>query len=714
MLAEPRATFELSRNDLVSTRWAFGGRNDPPLTDAFRFGSSGYIENYQHDNEVTWNLVGGILEIYQRSGHLMWASERIFQSAEGRRCIALKTPFDPNVEFVLAERKAALSTADFLFPKDLQVTPTQLQRILLIGSCLTTLYHEEFSRRFRGVAFDYVPFNFAGDLPHAPPAPIAGYDFQYLQLPIRSVLSDRIIWASRFNEAGFAEEILADGRNLIDVMLSSAMSYNRAHGLLSLVANFFVPQMSAAPSLRASHSSLDLAHIVRQLNEYLAKAVDGYKNAYLVDVNAVGDSIGKQYVLDDMIYFYSHGGVSLQPDIDLRASWRIEPVPPMAEFYESKRDEFTQAVFDQMVATYRTVRQVDQVKAVIFDLDNTLWRGQLAEHYRPEDSTWPPADGWPMGIWEAIHHLRSRGVLVAVCSRNDQKTVESYWANAVRPEFVSLQDFASVKINWLPKADNVQAICDEFGIKPKSVVFVDDNPVERAAVKAAHPEIRVIGSNPYLTRRILLWAPETQVAALTSESTRREDMVRKQIAREETRAAMTREQFLASLGCTVTFARISSTGQAEFGRALELINKTNQFNTTGKRWSYAEIGQFLSAGGTLLSFKVSDRFADYGLVGVLLIDGSSIVQFVMSCRVLGMEVESAAVAYAAASIRSSAAGVVTAPLIETPDNTPCRNVYAKSGFTVSERSSGTHLFLLAPEATVELPAHIKVGSQPCA
>jgi FkbH-like protein len=466
--------------------------------------------------------------------------------------------------------------------------------------------------------------------------------------------------------------------------------------------------MSTAPSLRARHKLVDLPYIVRKLNDYLAEAVDKHANAYLVDVNAIGDSIGKRYFLDDMIYFYSHGAVQLQPEIDVRAGFRIEPVPPIGDFYESKENEFIQAVYDQMIATYRTVHQIDQVKAVIFDLDHTLWRGQLAEHYRPGENSWPPADGWPMGIWEAIQHLRARGILVAICSKNDREAVESLWANAVRPEFVSLKDFSSTKINWQPKAENIRAICEEFNIKAKSVVFVDDNPVERAAVKAALPEIRVIGSNPYLTRRILLWAPETQVTALTDESIRREDMVRRQIVREETRATMTRDQFLATLGCTVRFTRIKDTNHSEFGRVLELINKTNQFNTTAKRWSYAEINQFLLTDGSLLAFNVTDKFADYGLVGVLLIDGSSIVQFVMSCRVLGMEVENAAVAHVVSLIRQRDSGVITAALKETRDNTPCRDVYANSGFRASDSSSECRLFLFAPEATIKMPAHIKV------
>lgn len=709
MADEPSASLELSRNGLISTRWNFGGRNDRALTDAFRFGQSGYIEDYRHDNEATWTVDGGVLKIYQRNGNLMWTSEQSFRDSDGRQHITLRTPIDPNVEFLLSEFKAPLSTADFLFPKDLQVTPTRLRKILIVGSCLSELYQQQLSRRMPDVVFDFILFNLTSDLPAAPPAPLDTYDLQYVQIPLRSVVSDRVIRGNRFNEPGFAEEILRDGLNIIDVMLSAAMAYNKAHGVLTLVSTFFVPQMSSAPSLRARHKRTDLTQIVRRLNEHLAEAVESYQNTYLVDVNAIGDSIGKQHFLDDMIYFYSHGSVHLQPEVDLDPAARIEPVPPIAEFYDSRCEDFFQAVYDQIVATYRTVQQIDQVKAVIFDLDNTLWRGQIAEHYRPGEAPWLPPDGWPMGIWEAIHYLRARGILVAVCSKNDRSVVESHWRNVVRPEFFNLNDFASVKINWQPKAENIRAICEEFNIKPKSVVFVDDNPVERAAVKSALPGIRVIGSNPYLTRRILLWSPETQVATLTDESVRREDMVRGQITREETRATMTREQFLATLGSTLTFTRIDSAAHAEFDRALELINKTNQFNTTGKRWSHSELVQFLATGCTLWAFKLVDKFADYGLVGALVIDGSSIAQFVMSCRVLGMEIENFAIAHVVSLMRQSGHAIITAPLRETKDNTPCRDVYTKSGFSESEPADDNRIFRLRPEATTRVPEHIKVA-----
>ncbi|OAG75566.1 HAD-superfamily phosphatase subfamily IIIC/FkbH domain protein [Acetobacter malorum] len=191
-----------------------------------------------------------------------------------------------------------------------------------------------------------------------------------------------------------------------------------------------------------------------------------------------------------------------------------------------------------MVTAYRTTKQVDQVKAVVFDLDNTLWRGQITEHYRPEAQPWPRTDGWPLGIWEAIHYLRARGILVAICSKNDYDYVKNRWDDVIEPKFLSLEDFASVKINQLPKTQNIIDICTEFNIQPKNVVFLNDNPVERSAVASALPDVRVIGANPYLTRRILLWSAETQSVHMTEETGSCETMVSDQTEREETPSSM--------------------------------------------------------------------------------------------------------------------------------------------------------------------------------
>lgn len=426
-----------------------------------------------------------------------------------------------------------------------------------------------------------------------------------------------------------------------------------------------------------------------------------------MDINSVASSIGKQHILDDITYFYTHGGVIYQDWDDFNAIPRNEPIPNINTVYDIRKESFLRAAFRQAECAYRTARQIDQVKVVIFDLDNTLWRGQIAENYRQNAQPWPRRDGWPMGLWETVHYLRARGILVAICSKNDLEYVRERWNDVVDPKFISLDDFSSLKINWDPKAKNIEEICQEFNIRPKSVVFVDDNPVERAAVTSAFPEIRAIGGNPYHTRRILLWSAETQVARITAESEKREGMIRAQIQREGTRKSMSREDFLRSLKCEISFVEIKDVGQNEFGRALELTNKTNQFNTNGKRWKFDEVAVFIGSGGRVFTFYVTDKFTEYGLVGVFYIKDNEIVQYVMSCRVLGMGVEEAAVGKVVSIIRETGDRTVHSYIKYTKDNTPCRNVYIQCGFTETEIKGETRYFTLDQGKTCKAIDHIK-------
>jgi len=299
--------------------------------------------------------------------------------------------------------------------------------------------------------------------------------------------------------------------------------------------------------------------------------------------------------------------------------------------------------------------------------------------------------------------LKRRGILLGIVSKNDEERVRGIWQRIYR-NLIRLDDFAVRKINWQPKADNVEAILAEVNLLPNSVVFIDDNPVERAAIKAAFPEMRVLGPNPYLWRRILLWAPETQVATITAESAARTDMVQKQVEREGQRKRLSRADFLASLEIRAALHEIASSSDGRFARTLELINKTNQFNTTGKRWNLQEFTGFFRDGGRCFVLDVTDCYTAYGIVGVLLASGNDIIQFVMSCRVVGMDIEIAAVAGVLQALAARGSGEAGAALIHTPANLLCRDLWERCGFA----PAGADRYVRAADAPLAVPPHIEL------
>lgn len=615
--------------------------------------------------------------------------------------------------YLVTKYELKMDVSEFLFPSDLQRTPSNIKSVLIIGSCLAEVFKEKFNRISPEINFDYILFNNISELPDNAPHPLSEYDFHYIQIPLRSVLSDAIV---RFDETAnrqILQSLLDASRARLEMMLNAALKYHRESNTPAFVTTFVTPQGRAAASMKDHGTVRDFSTIVHDLNRYLAELVAEEPNVFLADVNTIADSMGRRYFLDDTIYFYMHGSIFYPDwaDFERFPAWaapergRIEVLPNLGELYENHIDEFFAAVLRQLESLYRTLSQIDQVKVVIFDLDNTLWRGQIAEHYLP-GRTRPYSDGWPTGIWETVHYLRARGIFVSICSKNDFDVVAAGWDDAVNPPFVKLSDFIVPKINWKSKAENIAEILEDLSLTPHSAVFIDDNPVEREWVRTAFPDIRVIGDNPFTTRRILLWAAETQVARLSVESQNREITIKSKIERDIFKRSVSREEFLGSLGCVVTIIKISSTNEPQFGRFFELLNKTNQFNTTGRRWTLADCQHFFDNGGSALAFKVNDRFAEYGLVGALLVQNRLIEQFVMSCRVLGMDVEGAVVAEAVRRMRGADGGSIMGRLVATAINTPCQQVYANAGMLVQDGDET--VFELASEQAVKAIPHITI------
>jgi predicted enzyme involved in methoxymalonyl-ACP biosynthesis len=223
-------------------------------------------------------------------------------------------------------------------------------------------------------------------------------------------------------------------------------------------------------------------------------------------------------------------------------------------------------------------------------------------------------------------------------------------------------------------------------------------------MQGAFPEMRVLGKHPYYLRRVLLWAPETQVAAISSESGRRTEMIQAQIERESQRKALSREEFLLTLGVRIKAMEIGDVAHPRFARAFELINKTNQFNTTGRRWTQEECVAGFRGDTKFYAFEVADKFTEYGLVAVVIAHGAAIEQMVMSCRVVGLGVEETVLAIVAAAMRrADPDATITARLVETDANLLCRNLYPDAGFTGQDGR-----FSLAAPKMPLLPVHVQV------
>ena len=530
----------------------------------------------------------------------------------------------------------------------------------------------------------------------AAPADVTAYDFQIVQLPVRIPLGEIAAAQLPFDDLAAHEKLFAEGCERLEQQLQARMRYNVEAGLPSLVTNFMVPQCNPMGRLLPRHDLRNLEYFVERINEVLERLVRGYTSAFVLDVDRIAASMGRRHVQDDSVYFSGHGA---QLDPGRGERHRMEPRGVMGQHYDlAPGAAFGGAVIAEAEAMWRTISQSDAVKLVVIDLDDTLWRGVAGDAEAVDHHMFA---GWPFGFAEALLYLKKRGVLLGIISKNDEARVREIWRKIVG-RTLRLEDFAAVRINWRPKTENMGEVLAATHLLPRSVVFIDDNPAERAAMQAAFPDIRVLGSHPYYLRRTLLLAPELQGLGVTAESARRTEMIQAQASRDTQQEGLSREAFLAQQDTAVTLGEIADTDAPRFARAFELINKTNQFNTTGQRWTRRECANHFAAGSTFIVFDVTDRFADYGLVGVVILRGAHIVQWVMSCRVIGMAVEQAVMAALVERLRA-AGGAVAAVFCETDANLPCRSFYSSCGFV-----RDGELWTLPADVVVSLPDYVRV------
>lgn len=565
-----------------------------------------------------------------------------------------------------------VSFQEFTAPSVLARSPDPVRNCLIVGACLLQGWAKEIALDDELAAIDFVLIARNGEIARQAPRPFDCYDCAILQVPLRMVLHDRELFGRSYADTAGYEEAFARCVEGLRTLLP--LQLEQLAGRPVFVLNYMVPMQSALGRLLPRYDLRNPSFFIEELNRALAAMLAGHNNVHLLDVDQLSATIGRRLIQDDPFAITSHS--SLVGDYDFGADRnRLEPSLPLSQRLPRETGGFVRAAWAEVQAMMRTLRGLDSVKLVCVDIDDTLWRGVAAEMDEPDPVI---VEGWPLGFAEALAMLKRRGVILALVSKNDPARVAEIWPKVFNAT-LKPDDFAIHKINWNPKPENVAQAIAEANVLPEAVVFIDDNSAERAAVQGAIPGIRTLGAPHLDWRRVLLWSPQTQVADVTDVSARRTEMVRAQGQRESERSRQPREEFLVNLELEVDVACLEDPGAPAFPRAFELINKTNQFNTTGKRWSYEEATDYLRGGGRWWHFAVRDRFTAYGLVGVVAERSGVLDQFVLSCRVFGLGIEQAVLS-ALSSLPTAGEHKLIARLIETPRNNPCRSVYLDAGW----------------------------------
>jgi FkbH-like protein len=353
-------------------------------------------------------------------------------------------------------------------------------------------------------------------------------------------------------------------------------------------------------------------------------------------------------------------------------------------------------------------------KAVAVDMDNTLWGGVVGEdgfHGIQVGGEYPGAAF--RDVQRALLDLRQRGILLALCSKNNladaMEVLEKHPGMLLRAEH-----FAAMRVDWNDKGGNLREIAAELNIGIDAVAFVDDNPVEREAVRRAVPEVTVIElpDDPLGFARAIREAPVFERLTLSAEDKQRGEAYGAQRERKILESgAGAREDFYRSLEQEAEIGLVSAVTLA---RVAQLTQKTNQFNLTTRRYTEQQIEQMAqSPDWRVYWMRVRDRFSDNGVVGVAILHQNEqtweIDTFLLSCRVIGRTVETAFLAYLIEEAAAGGAKAIQGSFLPTKKNAPAQDFYASHGFRqAAGADQGSDWVLDLPQEVLRRPEWIRI------
>jgi FkbH-like protein len=329
-------------------------------------------------------------------------------------------------------------------------------------------------------------------------------------------------------------------------------------------------------------------------------------------------------------------------------------------------------------------------KCLVIDLDNTLWGGVLGDD-GPQGVKL--GDDYPGNVFKdfqaALLGFRHRGFLLAISSKNDEQTVCEMLDS--HPEMLLKREhFACIRANWEPKPHNLRAIAQQLNIGLDALVFIDDNPVERATVRAELPMVQVVElpADPLGYLAALRSVAGLDRPRLSGEDRGRAQMYRSESLRQQIQSQATSiEEFLGGLEMVAHVGRCDS---AMLERVHQLIQKTNQFNLTTRRHNLDDVRRLIESPHSAVAWlRLRDRYGDLGLVcvGILrkLDTGApdetwEIDTLLMSCRVMGRQVEDAFLAYLAELARDVGGKRLRGSFRPTAKNSPVAQFYPQHGF----------------------------------
>ena len=348
-------------------------------------------------------------------------------------------------------------------------------------------------------------------------------------------------------------------------------------------------------------------------------------------------------------------------------------------------------------------------KCLILDLDNTVWGGVIGDDglegikIAQGDATGEAH----LAVQQLALSLRQRGIVLAVSSKNTDEVARTPFRQ--HPEMLLKESHIAVfQANWNDKATNIKAIAEELSLGLDAMVFLDDNPMERDLVRRMLPQVGVpeVAEDPSTFARTLAAAGYFESVAFSKEDRERAEMYQNNAERVALqKQAGDIDSYLASLEMEIDFAPFDRTGRA---RISQLINKSNQFNLTTRRYSEAEVAAAEEDPAAFtLQVRLVDKFGDNGMISVIICRPGGpqtweIDTWLMSCRVLGRKVEAMVLREILAQARSAGMQRVVGVYQPSAKNALVKDHYQKLGFSLIAEADGQTRWEM--DSSVQIPA----------
>jgi len=424
------------------------------------------------------------------------------------------------------------------------------------------------------------------------------------------------------------------------------------------------------------------ANAVRRLNAELLAVVRKHENAYVVDIDLLQSILGRRDFADPRF-------------------WRLSRAPYTREGWKLLAKEYMKFV--------RSLRGKAR-KCLVLDCDNTLWGGILGED---------GLDGIRIGssypgsafrdFQKAILDLHHRGVLLALCSKNNEDDVNEVFDS--HPDMVLRREhLVASRVNWRDKTANIREISGELNVGLDSIVFIDDSEFEINLVRAMLPEVKAIllPKDPALYGDVLRACGLFDSLSTSAEDRSRTGMYRAEKERKAVKARFagaSLEDYLRFLGMEVT---IRSADKLSVSRTAQLTQRTNQFNLTTIRYAESDIEQLCAADDAhVRCLRLRDRFGDMGLVGVAILkragERSVVDTFLLSCRVIGRRVEDAFLHDCLTLARRMGCKTAVGQYSPTAKNGQVADFYGKRGFDPAERSENMTKWVCPLDRDLQAP-----------